>query len=322
MQLKTLKVFCDVVSRRSFSKAADDNGISQSGASQMVHHLEDELGVKLIDRSKRPFVLTAEGEVYYEGCRKLVHRYMALEEEVRTLHQDVAGRVSVASIYSVGLSHMDRLVQQFLTKYPKANVRLEYQHPDKVYELVESDQVDLGLVSYPKPSRTIKATMWREEPMVLVCSPEHPFADEEAIPLAALDGVDMIGFDDGLKIRREIERALAAVDAEVNVVMEFDNVETMKRAVEINSGVSLLPAPTVVREVAEGTLVSVPLKDAALVRPLGIIQRKGVELGKTARRFIELLHKKSHQATTAASGASGSNGRDGGVTKRKRRASA
>ena len=289
MQLKTLKVFCDVVSRRSFSRAADENGMSQSGASQMVHHLEEELGVKLIDRSKRPFVLTPEGDVYFEGCRKLVQRYMALEEEIRTLHEDVAGRVAVASIYSVGLSHMDRLVQQFVQKFPQANVRLEYLHPDKVYDAVEAGQVDLGLVSYPKSSRTIAALPWREERMVLVCSPQHHLADEPSAPLAAIDGQAMVGFDEGLQIRREIDRTLTAADVEASVVMQFDNIETIKRAVEINAGVSILPQPTIVREVAEGTLVAVPLEGVDMVRPLGIIHRKGVDLGKSARRFIELL---------------------------------
>ena len=150
MQLKSLKVFCDVVGWRSFSRAADENGISQSGASQVVNQLERRLGVKLIDRSKRPFVLTPEGETYYEGCRKLVQRYDALEDQVRTLHEEVAGRVRVVSIYSVGLHHMSRYLQEFLSQYPKANVRLEYQHPHRVYEAVEKDQADLGLVSYPR----------------------------------------------------------------------------------------------------------------------------------------------------------------------------
>ena len=145
MHIKSLKIFCDVVSRRSFSRAADENGITQPGASQIVHQLEDHLGVKLIDRSKRPFVLTPEGKVYYEGCRKLVQRFYALEEEIRTLHHEVAGRVQIASIYSVGLSHMNALVQEFLSSHPKANIRLEYQHPDRVYEMVNTDQVDLGL---------------------------------------------------------------------------------------------------------------------------------------------------------------------------------
>jgi DNA-binding transcriptional LysR family regulator len=289
MHVKSLKVFCDVVVQRSFSRAAEENGISQSGASQMVLQLEERLGTKLIDRSKRPFVLTPEGDVYYEGCRKLVQRYYALEEEVRTLHQEVAGRVGVASIYSVGLSHLNRFVQEFLSQHPKANVRLQYQHPERVYEMVETDQVDLGLISYPKASRTIKAIPWREEPMVLVCSASHKLAKCKSVCVEELDGLDMVGFDEDLEIRREIDRTLAAKDVQVNVVMEFDNTEIIKRAVEINAGVSLLPAPTVEHEIRSGSLVALPLAGIEMHRPLGIILRRGKELGKTARRFMQLL---------------------------------
>jgi DNA-binding transcriptional LysR family regulator len=218
-----------------------------------------------------------------------VQRYFALEEEVKTLHEEVAGRVSVASIYSVGLSHMNQFIQGFLRLYPKANVRIQYQHPRRVVELVESDQVDLGLVSYPKSSRTIKANMWREEPMVFVSAPEHSLGGREKVSLADLHGLDLIGFDADLEIRQEIDRALAAAGSEVRVVMEFDNTETIKRAVEINAGAAVLPAPTVDREVAAGTLVARPLAGLNLTRPIGIIQRRGKELGKTARRFMQLL---------------------------------
>jgi DNA-binding transcriptional LysR family regulator len=296
MHLKSLKVFCDVIGRRSFSRAAAENDISQSGASQIVNGLEEHLGVLLIDRTKRPFVLTPEGEVYYEGCRKLVQRYFALEEEVKTLHDEVAGRVSVASIYSIGLSHMNRLVQRFLQDFPKANVRVQYQHPDRVYELVESDQVDMGLVSFPRSSRTIKASVWREEPMVLVCAPGHRLAQREQVALKELDGMEMVAFDSDLEIRHEIDRALGASGVEVRVVMEFDNTETIKRAVEIDAGISLLPEPTVAREVEAGALVARPLAGVDLKRPIGIIQRRGKELGKTARRFMQLLLKQSSGA--------------------------
>ncbi len=259
MHIKSLKVFCDVVGWRSFSRAADENGISQSGASQVVNQLERRLGVKLIDRSKRPFVLTPEGETYYEGCRKLVQRYDALEDQVRTLHEEVAGRVRVVSIYSVGLHHMSRYLQQFLTQYPKANVRLEYQHPHRLYDAVEKDHADLGLVSYPRASRTIEAIAWREEPMVLVCAPGHRLADYKPSRSRTWPARRMIGFDSELTIRREIDRVLQLHDAEVHVAMEFDNIETIKRAVEIDAGVALLPEPTVLREVDTNTLVMVPL---------------------------------------------------------------
>jgi DNA-binding transcriptional LysR family regulator len=289
MQLKSLKVFCDVVGWKSFSRAAEENGISQSGASQVVRQLEKRLGVMLIDRSKRPFVLTPEGETYYDGCRKLVQRYDALEDQVRTLHEEVSGRVRVASIYSVGLHHMSRYLQKFLSQHPKANVRLEYQHPHRVYDAVEKDHADLGLVSYPRASRTIEAIGWREEPMVLVCAPGHRLAGYGRVAFEDLAGERVIGFDSDLTIRREIDRVLQLHRAEVEVAMEFDNIETIKRAIEIDAGVALLPEPTVLREVEANTLVKVALATDELVRPLGIIHRRGKELGITARRFIELL---------------------------------
>jgi DNA-binding transcriptional LysR family regulator len=293
MHLKSLKVFCDVVGWRSFSRAAEENEISQSGASQVVHQLEARLGVKLIDRSKRPFVLTPEGEAYYEGCRKLVQRYDALEEQVRTLHEEVSGRVRVVSIYSVGLHHMSRYMQRFLSEYPKANVRLEYLHPHKVYDAIDKDQADLGLVSYPRASRSLEAIPWRTERMVLVCSPVHRLAGRNRINLEELEGESVIGFDADLTIRHEIDRVLAERGVEVRVAMEFDNIETIKRAVEIDAGVALLPEPTVRREIEARSLVTVPLSSDELVRPLGIVHRRGKELGVAARRFIELLQSEA-----------------------------
>jgi DNA-binding transcriptional LysR family regulator len=222
-----------------------------------------------------------------------VERYFVLEDKVRTLHQEVAGRIRVASIYSVGLHHMSRYLTEFLSRHPKANVRLEYLHPHRVYDAVERDKADLGLVSYPKSSRTVHAIEWRTEPMVLACTPEHRLANESSIELSQLAGEGLVGFDEGLTIRREIDRVLNLADVEVSTVMEFDNIETIKRAVEVGAGVALLPEPTVQREVAAGTLKAVSLATDDLVRPLGIIYRRGRELSSVAERFIELLRRES-----------------------------
>lgn len=291
MQLKALKVFCDVVACHSFSRAAEENNVSQSGVSQIINQLETQLGVKLIDRSKRPFVLTAEGQLFYQGCRKIIHRLEALEEEVRTLHFDVSGRVSVASIYSIGLHQLNHLVQKFLQLNPKANVRIQYQHPAKVIELVDSDRVDLGLISYPKSTRTLKAITLQQETMLLVTSPKHRFAAEESLSIRDLDGTDFVGFDNDLKIRRELDRTFAQSHVEPRLVMEFDNIETIKRAIEIDSGVSLLPEPTIQRELQLGTLSAIPIRDLELVRPIGLVYRHGNPLGKTTRQFVEMLEK-------------------------------
>ncbi len=293
MHIRSLKIFCDVVAQRSFSRAADDNGISQSGASQVVHQLEQQLGVKLIDRSKRPFVLTSEGTLYYEGSRRLVQEYFALEEEVRTLSQEMGGRVSIASIYSIGLSHMSQYIQGFLAAFPQADVRLQYQHPLKVYEFVENDQVDIGLVSYPQSNRNVDVIQWREEPMVFVCSVDHPLASQETITVEDLKELPIVGFDETLTIRRKIDELFLERGIEPRLAMAFDNIETIKRAVEINLGVTLLPKPTVEREITAGTLSAATISDARLVRPLGIIHRHGKIFGKTARRFVERLREEA-----------------------------
>jgi DNA-binding transcriptional LysR family regulator len=302
VNLKSLKIFCDIVSRRSFSRAAEDNGVSQSAASQVVGHLEAHLGVRLIERSKRPLSPTREGQAFYDGCRKLIAAYDALEDQVRTLHDEVAGRVRVAAIYSVGLHHMSRYVQEFMSRHPKANVRLEYLHPDRVIESVEQGQADIGIVSYPRSTRALEAEPWREEPIVLVCAPGNPLAGRVQVALGELHGQRMVGFDSDLVIRHELDRALAAAGAEPAVVMEFDNVETIKRAVEIDAGVALLPEPTVGRELAAGTLCTVRLAGEDLVRPLGIIHARGKPLAPTVERFVELLrgHARDMDAGVAA----------------------
>src|ERR671918_2555093 len=220
MHLRFLKIFCDIVDLRSFSRAAKANSVSQSNASQVVQHLEEHFGVRLIDRSKRPFVLTPEGQRFHEGARVIVQRYDDLEREVRTLHEAAAGRITVASIYSVGLAHMSGCLREFLAAHPKADVRLEYLHPDRVYETVDNGQADIGLVSYPEESTSLATIPWRNEPVVLVCHPQHPFTKQRSVKLEALHGQPFVAFQAGLKIREEIDRALSLAKVRPRIAHE------------------------------------------------------------------------------------------------------
>jgi DNA-binding transcriptional LysR family regulator len=293
MHLRFLKIFCDIVDLGSFSRAAKLNNVSQSNASQVVHQLEGRMGIQLIDRSKRPFVLTAEGKRFQEGARVIVQRYDDLEREVRSMREAMAARLTIASIYSVGLAHMSGLLREFLAAHPKADVRLEYLHPHRVYEAVDQGQADLGLVSYPEESASLATIPWRTEPMFLVCYPQHPLAKRRSATLEVLAHEPLVAFQAGLRIREEIDRALATHQVVPRVALEFDNIETIKRAIEIGAGVSLLPQPTIAREVESGSLVQVPLEGVSLVRPLGIIHRRDRKLSETARQFIQLLQSQS-----------------------------
>lgn len=289
INLRSMRIFCEVVERRSFSRAADENGISQSSASQAVHQLEDRLGVQLLDRSKRPFLLTPEGERYYEGCRQIVKQHQQLADEIHSLHDETARSLSVASIYSVGLAHMTAFMRRFTTAYPSAQVNLDYMHPAKVYEAVELGTVDLGLVSYPEEARRLTTIAWRSERLVLACPPDHPLAELESIEINNLAGESFVTFEPDLRIRAEIDRALLVNKVDVNVTHEFDNVELIKRDIESGSGVGIVPEPTLENELETGKLAKVPLADRTMVRPLGIIHRRDQELNQLAKRFINML---------------------------------
>jgi DNA-binding transcriptional LysR family regulator len=295
MQLESLKIFCDVVRWASFSRGAAENGISQSSASQAVHQLEVRLGVKLIDRSKRPLVPTPHGKVYYEGCKDLVGRYLEVESRVKALENasNVVGTVGVASIYSVGLAHMSRFVTTFAGRYPGASVRLEYLHPTRVVESVVGGMAELGIVSYPKRWPELTVIPWREEEMVLAVHPSHPFAGRDAVDIRDLDGETFVSYDADLSIRKTIDRSLRHHDVGYTVALEFDNIENIKRAVEIPAGVAILPEPTVAREVEAGTLAAVRIAGQdprhRLTRPLAVIHRRHHLMSLTAARFLKLL---------------------------------
>jgi DNA-binding transcriptional LysR family regulator len=305
MQFESLKVFCDVARYRSFSQAAVENHVTQSAVSQTVSLLERELGgVRLIDRSTRPLQLTALGRLYYEGCKRIWEEYRELEATIRRAHSELATTVHVAAIYSVGLGDMGQLVERFTTLHPKAHVHVEYLHPDRVYEQVLDGTADFGLVSFPRKSRELTFLSWREEEMVLACAPGHPLAQGRGVRAVQLQGERYVGFDKGLVIRREVDRFLREQAVGVDVIMEFDNIENIKKAVEESVGVALLPEPTLRREVEAGTLVGVPLTGRRMVRPLGIIQRRHRTPSATALRLLEMLRHPDgtlpHQPNTRA----------------------
>jgi DNA-binding transcriptional LysR family regulator len=262
--------------------------------------MEKHFGIQLVDRSKRPFVLTPEGQACYEGFREVLELYDAVEARVRSLRMEITGVVRVAAIYSVGLHDMSRCMQDFMRRYPKARVRLEYLHPNQVYEAVLNSEVDLGIVSYPAASTEISVLPLRSERMVVVCPQGHALARCEAVTAEHLEGEDFVGFDRDLTIRKEIDRFLRQRSVTIRMVMEFDNIETIKQAVEIGAGVSILPEPTVRREVHGGTLAAIRLIAPELKRPIGIIHRSRKLFTPTAGKLIELLQEAAEKPAEKA----------------------
>ena len=296
MQIEALKIYCDVVTHRSFSVAADKNGITQSTASQSVHRLEEYFGTELIDRSNRPWKVTETGRKCFTLSRDVLEAYDRLEREVSDM-QHLNTTVRVGSIYSVGFTYMSDCMKIFERSVPGDDLQVEYLHPEVIPQRVLSGELDLGIISFAGNRRDLKVVPWLEEEMVLVCSPEHELSSRKAVWLPDVDGRDFVCFDNDLRISREITNILRETRVSRRVCMNFDNIEAIKRAVEDGNYLAILPLPTLRRELAVNSLCAIPFNGVSLRRPLSIIYKKGKKLTPVLDRFIGILQQTAeHQS--------------------------
>jgi DNA-binding transcriptional LysR family regulator len=289
MQIESLKVFCDLAETESFTKAAQINGVTQSAVSQQISSLERLFKSLLIERSKKKFRLTREGQVLYEYSKQVIQTYDALHSRLQEIKDIISGTIRVATIYSIGLHDLPPYMKKFLKTYPTVNVHVEYRRANQVYDDVLSNVVDMGLVAYPTRDSKLEIIALRKDPMVLICHPQHPLAKNKTIKLREIADLKFIAFEADIPTRRATDKLLKEHDVHVQMAMEFDNIETVKRAVEIDAGVAIVPQSTILQEVSKQTLSEVRFTDAEFYRPLAAIYKKNKVLSPAMKQFLAIL---------------------------------
>lgn len=289
MQIESLKVFCDLAETESFTKAAQINSVTQSAVSQQISSLERQFKSLLIERSKKKFRLTREGQVLYDYSKQIIQTYDALHSRLQEIKNIISGTIRVATIYSIGLHDLPPYIKRFLKEYPTVHVHVEYRRANQVYEDVLGNVVDLGLVAYPNKDAKLDLVPLRKDPLVLICHPQHPFAKLKTIKLKNIAGQKFIGFEPDIPTRKALDRIFKDHAVDVRNVMEFDNIETVKRAVEIDAGISIVPQGTITQEITKQTLAAVQIDDADFFRPLAVIYKKSKVLSPAMRQFIAIL---------------------------------
>jgi len=288
MQFESLKVFCDLAETESFTKTAQINGVSQSAVSQTISTLEKHFHSLLIERSKKNFRLTTEGEILYTHSKQLLQTYDAIHSRMQEIKQVISGDIRVATVYSLGLHDLPPYVKRFMRDHPEVKIHVEYRRANQVYEGVLGNIVDLGLVAYPAPDPRLDIIPLRKDPLVLACHPQHPFTKLKSLKLKALNGQRFISFEPDIPTRMALDKLFKSHGVTVQHVMEFDNIETVKRAVELDCGVAIVPETTIRQEVAGRTLTAIPL-EGGHARPLGAIHRKAKVLSPAIKQFVALL---------------------------------
>ncbi|CAI8343937.1 MAG: HTH-type transcriptional regulator CysL [Opitutia bacterium UBA7350] len=289
MHVENFKVFADLVESESFSRAAKLNGITQSAVSQQLRGMEKHFKLLIVDRSQKQFRLTNEGKKLYGSAKEMLRLYETLNSELQEMRKEISGTIHISTVYSIGLHELPPYVKIFLAEYPEVNIRVEYRRANMVYEDILNNSIDLGLIAYPEKHKQLEILPFHDDTLVLVASPEHPFAEKSSIDISELNGQKCIGFEPDIPTRKATDRIFREFNIDAELVMEFDNVETVKRAVEINAGLAILPQTTVTREEAQNLLKVIPFKDHNFRRPLALIHRKGRVLTPAMKKLIELL---------------------------------
>ena len=292
MHIENFKIFSDLVESESFSRAAKLNGITQSAVSQQLRAMEKHFNILIVDRSQKQFRLTREGKKLFESAKEILYLYDKLNSELQEMKKVISGTIHISTVYSIGLHELPPYVKVFLAKFPEVNIRVEYRRANMVYEDILTNSIDLGLIAYPQKHKQLEVLPFHDDVLVLVVSPEHPFAKFKSIDIQEVAGQKFIGFEPDIPTRKATDIIFKDANIENEPVMEFDNVETVKRAVEINAGIAILPQTTVVREEAQGLLKVLKFKNQTYKRPLALIHRKGRVLTPAIKKLIDLLTSK------------------------------
>lgn len=294
--IRSFRIFRDLVQTQSFSEAGRRNYLTQSAVSQHLKALEEKFGVRLIERGRRQVRLTRTGTLVYEAGQEILERYERLERALQQPPTEVSGVLQVATIYTVGLHELPSYMTTFLKRYPKVDLQLDYLKAPDIYEAVLAGRMDLGIVAYPKPHPQLHMEFFKSDRLILIVPPKHPWATRKRISLKQLRDQPFIAMQTGIPTRKAVDDILRKVRVQVNVVHAFDNIEIIKRAVAVGSGLSIVPDATVRSEVQAGMLKRLELTEGPFERPIGILTRKHAERSLAMQKFIDTLipSKRSH----------------------------
>ncbi len=283
------KVFCDVAETKSFSKAAERNFISQSAVSQQISYLENHFDKKLIIRGKGKFSLTSEGRIFLNGCSSILNMFQETIDLMDAKLGSTVQTVNIETIYSIGFYRLPSWMKNFMVDNKNINLHVEYNKSDRIYKNVIQGGCDIGIIAYPWNHPLIEIEYVPVEKLVAVCAPSFQLSTNLEISIKQLDKLNLISFIKEIPTRSYVDNLLSQYNVSVKHLHEFDNVETLKRSLELGDGIAILPENTVQQEIANNDLVSIELTEGPFYRNIGIISRKNRPQSKAIKNVLNRL---------------------------------
>lgn len=284
-----LKTFVDAAKTGSLRASANRNYVTQPAVTQHIRRLEEKLECRLFERHNKKIVLTLCGKTFLTYAQDILAQYEESKMRLRETQKIFTGTIRIATTYSIGLYHLQPCINNYLKKFPKIDFHLEYHPFDKIYTMLSERLIDFGFVAYPKKRQDTLSQVFAEEKLVLAQSSTRRIIKTKPASLKSLDGVKFVAFPSNTPTRKAIDNFLLNKKVSPRIVNEYDNIETLKSAMRLGIGCSIVPKNTLWREIKEGSLEIVPVKDFTLTRPLGILYPKSKIYTTVARSFYNAV---------------------------------
>jgi DNA-binding transcriptional LysR family regulator len=243
----------------------------------------------IIDRNQKKFRLTQQGTTLYQTFKEILTLYEKLNCEIQEMRSVVSGSIQISTVNSIGLHELPPYLKSFMKEFPSVNARVEYRRANLVYEDVLHGTADLGLVAFPVKHKELTIIPFATDELIVAMNPSHPLAGKENISIEELKNLEFIAFEKDIPTRKATDEILRKAEVKISIVMEFDNVETVKRALEINAGIAIIPKNTVANEAERKQLVTCRLDNGIHIRPLSLIHKKSRMLTPALRSFIDKM---------------------------------
>ena len=290
MDFDQLETFLEVARLSSFSRAAEKRFRTQPAISAQIKAIEDEVGVKLIDRSGGKVALTAPGRAFVNYADQTLEQRRAIINTMAEIEGEPRGGISVAANEATCLHALPEVFAEYKKRYPSVNVTVNRSEHASTLESILDNSVDFGVVSMPVNDKRLNTVVIHTDELAIIISPKHPLAKLKEVLVADLARAPMILPKVG-RTRESIQELFEDQKQKPIVSMEVDSSELMKRFVVANVGIGFIARSNIVEELKAGTLVVLPTPGRPIRRELALVYRKEKALSRAALAFIDITVK-------------------------------
>ncbi|WP_037291137.1 LysR family transcriptional regulator [Saccharibacillus sacchari] len=285
MNMSQLETLVTISKTMSFRKAGELLNLTQPAVSAQIKSLEDEFKAVLVDRSQ-PVTLTDRGLVFLEHAERILAVVEELKQKITDLEETPQGHIMLGTTTSIAIQILPRVLSYFQNQFPLIQTSIQSMPSSQIYSLVENGSVDIGIGYLIERNPDLETSVLYYDTFELVVSPQNELARKDKIRLEDLKEVPIIMLSPDTVGRRFVEQVFKEHGITPQIAMELSSSEEVKRMVELNLGAAVISKLSTSREVRQGSLIRLPVKEFETSHPVGVIYRSGKYINSAMRQFL------------------------------------